>query len=200
AWKAGIVVVVAAGNNGRDNSLATGGYGTIPAPGNDPYVITVGASNDNGDYNRANDIMTTYSSKGPTAIDHIVKPDLVAPGNRIVSAQSPGSTLVTQYPTNQIATDIYNPTGSSSYSPYFFTLSGTSMATPIVAGAAAMLIDENSAITPDQVKAKLMRTAWHGFPATMSTTVTDPTTGVTTTYTANHDSFTIGAGQVDLWA
>ena len=40
------------------------------------------------------------------------------------------------------------------------------MATPVVSGAAAMLIDENSAITPDQVKAKLMRTAWRGFPAT----------------------------------
>ena len=50
AWKAGIVVVVAAGNGGRDNSQNTLGYGTITAPGNDPYVITVGASNDNGDY------------------------------------------------------------------------------------------------------------------------------------------------------
>ena len=72
----------------------TDGYGTITAPGNDPYVITVGASNDNGDHDRTDDIMTTYSSKGPTAIDHIVKPDLVAPGNRVVSAQSHGSALV----------------------------------------------------------------------------------------------------------
>ena len=89
AWKAGIVVVVAAGNGGRDNSQGTQGYGTITSPGNDPYVITVGASNDNGDYDRSNDIMTTYSSKGPSAIDHIVKPDLVAPGNRVVGG-SPG--------------------------------------------------------------------------------------------------------------
>ena len=93
AWKAGIiVVVVAAGNNGRDNSRGTNGYGTITSPGNDPYVITVGATNDKGDTDRNNDVIATYSSKGPTAIDHIAKPDLVAPGNRVVSYQAPGST------------------------------------------------------------------------------------------------------------
>jgi len=79
AWKAGIVVVVAAGNDGRDNSHGTSGYGTISAPGNDPYVITVGAMNAKGTPDRSDDVMTSYSSKGPTAIDHIVKPDLVAP-------------------------------------------------------------------------------------------------------------------------
>jgi serine protease AprX len=200
AWETGIFVVVAAGNDGRDNSMSTQGYGTITAPGNDPYVITVGASNDQQLYNRLSDTLTTYSSKGPTAIDHIVKPDLVAPGNQVVSAQSASSALVTSYPANQIATDAYNPSGSSSYSPYFFTLSGTSMATPVVSGAAALLIDGNSALTPDQVKAKLMRTAWRGFPATQNITVTDPTTGIATTYTENADIFSIGAGQVDMWA
>ncbi|MFY9647736.1 MAG: S8 family serine peptidase, partial [Terriglobales bacterium] len=85
AWKAGIVVVVAAGNDGRDNSAGTNGYGTIAAPGNDPYVITVGAMNAMGTPDRSDDIMTTYSSKGPTPIDHIVKPDLVAPGNQVIS-------------------------------------------------------------------------------------------------------------------
>lgn len=145
------------------------GYGTITAPGNDPYVIAVGATNDKGDYDRANDVITTYSSKGPTAIDHIVKPDLVAPGNRIVAAESPGSALATQYPSNQIPYNSYDPAGSSGYSPYYLTLSGTSMAARLVSGAAAMLIDQNPAITPDQVKSKLMRTAWRGFPTTMST-------------------------------
>ena len=89
AWKAGIVVVVAAGNQGRNNSAGTNGYGTITAPGNDPYVITVGAMNTEGTLGRADDKMTTYSSKGPTLFDHVVKPDLVAPGNRMFS--SPGS-------------------------------------------------------------------------------------------------------------
>jgi len=196
AWKAGIVVVVAAGNDGRDNSMGTSGYGTIYAPGNDPYIITVGASNDNGDYERSDDIMTTYSSKGPTVIDHIVKPDLVAPGNLVVSAQSVGSMLVTEYPANQIPTDDYNPAGSSAWSPYFFTLSGTSMATPVVSGGAAMLIDGNPSLTPDQIKAKLMRTAWRGFPSTTTITVTSPAIA---TYVEYADIFTIGAGQVDIW-
>ena len=115
AWKAGIVVVVAAGNDGRDNSKGTHGYGTINAPGNDPYVITVGASNDKGDYDRTDDVITTYSSKGPTVIDHIVKPDLVAPGNRVVSYQSAGAYLPTQYPGNQIPVD-------SLYCRRFFSL------------------------------------------------------------------------------
>ena len=90
AWRAGIVVVVAAGNDGRTNYSAYNGYGSITAPGNDPYVITVGAMNTKGTPDRSDDVMTSYSSKGPTAIDHIVKPDLVAPGNRVVSLQIGG--------------------------------------------------------------------------------------------------------------
>ena len=74
AWNAGIVVVVAAGNDGRDNSAGTNGYGTITAPGNDPYVITVGAMKTESTYSRTDDLIATYSSKGPTQVDHIVKP------------------------------------------------------------------------------------------------------------------------------
>src|SRR5262249_19243493 len=91
AWRAGIVVVVAAGNAGRDNSNGKNGYGTIEAPGNDPSVITVGATNTQGTPDRVDDTIASYSSKGPTARDHVVKPDLVAPGNRVVSLESPGS-------------------------------------------------------------------------------------------------------------
>ena len=81
AWKAGIVVVVAAGNDGRNNLAGTNGYGTINAPGNDPYVITVGAMKPMGTPDRADDLIASYSSKGPTLFDHVVKPDIVAPGN-----------------------------------------------------------------------------------------------------------------------
>ncbi len=64
AWKAGIVVVVAAGNEGRTNYATSNGYGSITAPGNDPYVITVGAMNMKGTPDRSDDVMTSYSSKG----------------------------------------------------------------------------------------------------------------------------------------
>src|SRR5581483_10220113 len=64
AWKAGIVVVTAAGNEGRNNSAGTYGYGTITAPGNDPYVITVGAMKTMGTPNRSDDLIASYSSKG----------------------------------------------------------------------------------------------------------------------------------------
>src|SRR5262249_60342536 len=65
AWKAGIVVVVAAGNSGRDNSQGTNGYGTIQAPGNDPNVITVGATKTDGTPTRLDDTIASYSSRGP---------------------------------------------------------------------------------------------------------------------------------------
>src|SRR5947209_13358854 len=65
AWKAGITVVVAAGNYGRLNIYGNNGYGTITTPGNDPYVITVGAMNTMGTADRSDDVITTYSSKGP---------------------------------------------------------------------------------------------------------------------------------------
>ncbi len=196
AWKAGIVVVVSAGNFGRDNSNGNSGYGTITAPGNDPYVITVGAVNDKADTDRTNDVIATYSSKGPTAIDHIVKPDLVAPGNRIISYQSGGSNMVKNYPANRPDVDYYFPSAASAPSPHYFQLSGTSMAAPVVAGIAAELLAKTPSLTPDQVKARLMRTAWRGFPSAMSTY--DPSTAQT--YTAYADIFTIGAGMVDAWA
>jgi len=97
AWKAGIVVVVAAGNQGRNNSAGTNGYGTVAAPGNDPYAITVGAMKTNNTPDRGDDAVASYSSKGPTAFDHVVKPDLMAPGNSVVSLLSPYSQLPKKY-------------------------------------------------------------------------------------------------------
>ena len=76
AWNAGIVVVVSGGNGGRDNSHGTNGYGTITAPCNDPYVITVGAMRTMNTPSRTDDLIASYSSKGPTLSDHFVKPDI----------------------------------------------------------------------------------------------------------------------------
>src|SRR5579863_7363674 len=159
AWRAGITVVVAAGNLGRDNSLGTLGYATINSPGNDPYVITVGAMNANQTPWRSDDQVASYSSKGPTLVDHVVKPDLVAPGNNVVSLlASPDCTIATQHPDTLISTATYEKS-SGGLSTDYFKLSGTSMATPVVSGAAALMLQEDPTLTPDQIKARMMKTA-----------------------------------------
>ncbi len=197
AWNAGIVVVAAAGNQGRNNSAGTDGYGTIAAPGNDPYAITVGAMKTANTPTRVDDTIASYSSKGPTAFDQVVKPDIVAPGNQVVSLLSPNS----QLPKTYSAVDVYLPeyvakTNKNTVSSNYMRLSGTSMATPVVSGAAALLLQQNPNLTPDQVKARLMKTASKNFPA--YSTVTDPATGIT--YTDYYDIFTIGAGYLDIAA
>jgi len=184
AWKAGIVVVCAAGNNGR--FAATNGFGTIGVPGNDPAVLTVGATMTEQTATRVDDKIASYSSKGPTAVDHIVKPDLVAPGNAQVSLRVAGSTLDTTYPQ-------YDVSPNNGNSPKYFVLSGTSMATPIVSGAAALLLQQNPSLTPDQVKARLMKTAWKGVG---QFTYSHDQWG--NLYNNEYDMFTYGAGYLDI--
>ena len=197
AWKAGIVVVVAAGNTGRDNTYGTQGYATIQAPGNDPNVITVGATKTNGTATRLDDTIASYSSKGPTLIDHIVKPDIVAPGNRIVSLLSPNSYIAVNDPTltvNPVTT--CSLSGCTTGTPNeYLRLSGTSMATPMVSGAAALMIQNNPNLTPDQIKARMMKTAWKGYPlSSWGYSIF----GVG--YFSQYDVFTIGAGYLDIYA
>ena len=196
AWANGIVVVVAAGNGGRDNSAGTSGYGTIMSPANDPYVITVGAMKTNGTASRADDTMASYSSKGPTLIDHIVKPDLVAPGNRIISLAQGGYLQHNSMPGVNLVDNAYYDPSASGTSLFYFKLSGTSMATPMVSGAAALLLQKDPTLTPDQVKARLMKTASKSFPT--SSIVYDASTGMS--YTTQYDIFTVGAGYLDVWA
>ena len=196
AWQSGIVVVVAAGNYGRTNLVGTTGYGAITAPGNDPYVITVGAMNTEGTASPTDDIPASYSSKGPSLFDQVVKPDLVAPGNAIISLYSPGDTLDLEAPTSEVPFSAFQTNGSSASSGNYFVLSGTSMATPMVAGAAALMLQQNPNLTPDQVKARLMKTAFKNLP--QSSTAYDATTG--TSYTEQADIFTVGAGELDIQA
>ena len=117
--------------------------------------------------------MASYSSKGPTLLDHIAKPDLVAPGNQIVSVMAPNSYLAATYATDVVLVRYYNSLGAGS--SQYLSLSGTSMATPMVSGAAALLIQKDPTLTPDLVKARLMLTATKNFPA--SSVVTDPAMG-----------------------
>src|SRR5256884_3060464 len=214
AWSAGIVVVAAAGNQGRNDSAGTEGYGTIAAPGNDPYAITVGVMKTAETPTRSDDTIASYSSKGPTAYDFVVKPDIVAPGNQVVSTLAPNASLLSS-PTDVYLSESSSATTSSTggntknnkknstssltantISTSYMRLSGTSMATPVVSGAAVLLHQQNPNLTPDQVKARLMKTASKNFPA--YSTVTDSTTGIT--YTDYYDIFTIGAGYLDIAA
>ncbi len=174
AWKSGIVVVCAAGNEGRlcqrsgrrgsfQGRLAGNegwgtAYGSIQSPANDPYVITVGATK-SVDGNRADDSIATYSSRGPSRLDFVLKPDLVAPGNRIVSVNANGSYLDANFgPISGVGLSEYS-TLTDAPADTYLRLSGTSMAAPVVAGAAALLLQSDPTLTPDTVKARLMASA-----------------------------------------
>ncbi len=138
AWDNGIVVVAAAGNEGP-------GEKTISSPGISPKVITVGAMDDKNTVTRADDQVADFSSRGPT-IDDILKPDLLSPGVDIVSLRSPKSLLDKKHKSNRVDSD-------------YFTLSGTSMATPICAGVVALILETHPTLTPDQVKQRLLASA-----------------------------------------
>lgn len=152
AVNAGIVVVAAAGNNGRGPSGTTQ-YGGITAPGNAPWVLTVGASSHMGTIDRSDDTMAAFSSRGPSAIDYNAKPDLVAPGVGIESLSNPNSAMYSTY-----SPYLLSGTVPTSYLPYL-SLSGTSMSTPVVAGTVALMLQANPSLTPNAVKALLQYTA-----------------------------------------
>ncbi len=186
AWKNGIVVVVAAGNLGRN------GYASVLSPGNSPRAITVGAMKTLSTVSPTDDLVASYSSKGPSYLDLTVKPDLVAPGNQVVSLLAPGSTLARTFPANIETPSYFN--GLLSTFGQYIQLSGTSMATPVVTGTVALMLQHDPSLSPDTVKARLMKTASKNFPA--FSTATDPATGQA--YVSAYDIFTIGAGYLNV--
>jgi serine protease AprX len=137
AWAAGMTVVVAASNNGP-------AAGTITKPADDPWVVTVGATDDRGTAGLGDDWLPDFSGRGPTA-HGLAKPDLAAPGAHVVSLRAPGSTIDARFP-NYI---------DGSYRQG----SGTSMATGVVSGAAALMLQANPQFTPDRIKHALVATA-----------------------------------------
>jgi serine protease AprX len=151
-WFNSIVVVVSAGNNGTAN---------LYPPANDPFVITVGATDDKNTVDLADDIVTTFSAYGVDESGR-VKPDLVAPGRNLIAflPDVNSLTISQQYPQNQV-------------NSYYFRMSGTSMSAPVVSGAVALLLQKAQEtgviLTPDQVKYRLMATAnknWAGYDPT----------------------------------
>jgi serine protease AprX len=152
AVDAGIVVVTAAGNLGR-NALGQTQYGGITAPGNAPWVLTVGASSHEGTVTRTDDTMGPYSSRGPSAVDFQAKPDLVAPGTGIVSLSDPLSQMYVSKAAFLLKGLLF-----SNQKPYL-SLTGTSMSSPVVAGSVALMLQANPNLTPNLVKAILQYTA-----------------------------------------
>jgi serine protease AprX len=140
-WFNGVTVVAAAGNYG----LADKASGVLYAPGNDPFVITVGAIDIGGTNSRNDDFNAPWSAWGRTP-DGFMKPDISAPGRYMAGPVPAGSTLVSQKPASVTA-------------PGYIQLSGTSFAAPVIAGAAAQIIANNPTYTPDQVKGLLMVSA-----------------------------------------
>jgi serine protease AprX len=152
AVEAGIVVVTAAGNFGR-NAKGEAQYGGITSPGNAPWVLTVGASTHKGTVTRKDDEVAAFSSRGPGYIDHAAKPDLVAPGVGIESLAEGSSFLFSTHPAARIWGAVDTVT-----QPYL-SLSGTSMSAPVVTGTVALMLQANPKLTPNLVKAILQYTA-----------------------------------------
>ena len=160
AWRRGLVVVAAAGNSGP-------GRDTVASPGIDPYVITVGAADDHGTVTPRDDTLAPFSSWGTA--DSNAKPDLLAPGRRIVSIRVQGSALDALFPDHVVVAH----NGST-----YLRLSGTSMATPVVSGAVALLLQAQPSLSPDQVKALVVGTT-QPFGQDSGTALPDPAAGGT---------------------
>ena len=140
-WFGGVVVVAAAGNYGS----SSGPSGVLYAPGNDPFVITVGAVDIGNSLWARDDSVAPFSAYGYTP-DGFYKPDVAAPGRYMVGPIPAGSTIAAQKASNLVGSDRIQ-------------LSGTSFAAPIVAGTVAQMLARHPGWTPDQVKGALMRTA-----------------------------------------
>jgi serine protease AprX len=191
---AGITVVVAAGNQGINPNTGLPGYAGIASPGNSPSAITVGAATTGNTVQRGDDRVAPFSSRGPSWYDGLAKPDLVAPGAGLLSDEADGSTLSQLYPALVVA-------GTNGK---LMRLSGSSMATGVVSGLVALMIEAHDygayqryqssgtykknntyvvppALTPNAIKAMLQYSA---------TPLRDDSG-------ARIDALTQGAGEVD---
>ncbi len=140
-WLSGVVVVAAAGNYGTADSSS----GVLYAPANDPFVVTVGATDMHDTLDAADDFVAPWSAYGYTP-DGFAKPELSAPGRYMIGTVPTAAVMPTLRPDRLVATG-------------WMWMSGTSFAVPVVAGSAADLLAVHPGWTPDQVKGALMLTA-----------------------------------------
>ena len=138
-WAAGIVVVVPTGNDGPSQ-------GSVTSPGSDPTLLTVGALDEKLTRDTSDDDVPAFSGRGP-APQGVAKPDLVAPGQSLVSVRAPGSVVDRENAHARVG-------------DHYFRGSGTSFATAAVAGTAALMLEQRPELTPDQVKALVRSTAY----------------------------------------
>jgi serine protease AprX len=168
AWHAGIVVVAAAGNRGGEADAVKF------APGNDPYVISVGATDETNTVDPSDDTVAAFSSRGITQ-DGVAKPDMVAPGVRIVAPLAMGSAFQALCPQCILGN--------------YLRIGGTSAAAPVVAGAAALLLQARPELNPDEVKALLT-----GHTNPTAGRVAPPHTGQAPVGLGTAESFAVLAG------
>jgi len=158
ASKAGVIVVAAAGNFGRNPATGLPGYAGITSPGNAPSAITAGAVDIKGTVGHGDDRIADYSSAGPTWYDAFVKPDIASPGHNVVAVAAKNGYLYKTYPQLMSADADY------------MILSGTSMASAVTTGSVALLLEANRVananyypahppLTPNAVKAILHYTS-----------------------------------------
>jgi serine protease AprX len=135
AWRSGIVVVVAGGNDGKTSP-------TLADPAIDPYLLAVGGADPHGTIDPKDDQIPAFSQRGTTA-RHV---DLIAPGVHVLGLRDSGGAIDQAYPAARVGTR-------------FFRGSGTSQATAVVSGLAALLLQRYPSLTPYQAKQQLMATA-----------------------------------------